>query len=315
MAATATVTLMLLLLPAADLFAQDGQRWFSIEVSIFSNESAQDRANETWQPERYSLGYPGGLRRLDQLLDLLMIDALQPPAELPEITPADGFQQQQSPQAQANVPLELSPQQQRLAKILATGPFPASEGEGEGEGFRFFDIERDAFLQLPDQFSDFQQTNRSLERAPDHRLLFHALWRQAVVSEAEATPIYVSGGLAYNEQHELQGSLTLHFNDNEDRVVVAANLWLTEFSIVENIETSWQLPSPPEIAQKDLPASDSALLYYPHQVYQMRQSRPMRSGEFHYLDHPALGLVIQVEPYDVPPLPTTEFDVTDELAQ
>jgi hypothetical protein len=26
----------------------------------------------------------------------------------------------------------------------------------------------------------------------------------------------------------------------------------------------------------------------------------MRSNEFHYLDHPALGLVVTVFPYDVP---------------
>jgi hypothetical protein len=29
----------------------------------------------------------------------------------------------------------------------------------------------------------------------------------------------------------------------------------------------------------------------------------MRSNEFHYLDHPALGIVIMVEPYQVPKLP------------
>jgi len=32
----------------------------------------------------------------------------------------------------------------------------------------------------------------------------------------------------------------------------------------------------------------------------------MRSNEFHYLDHPALGIVIMVEPYQVPQL--TLFD-------
>ena len=32
----------------------------------------------------------------------------------------------------------------------------------------------------------------------------------------------------------------------------------------------------------------------------MQQTRDMRSREFHYLDHPALGLVILVEPYEIP---------------
>ena len=34
----------------------------------------------------------------------------------------------------------------------------------------------------------------------------------------------------------------------------------------------------------------------------------MRSAEFHYIDHPAMGIVILIEPYEPPPLPLPEFD-------
>ncbi len=35
-------------------------------------------------------------------------------------------------------------------------------------------------------------------------------------------------------------------------------------------------------------------------VYRMHQSRRMRSGEIHYLDHPRFGLIVQVTPYEYP---------------
>jgi len=38
------------------------------------------------------------------------------------------------------------------------------------------------------------------------------------------------------------------------------------------------------------------------QVYPMLQTRQMISNELHYLDHPALGMLIEVRPYELPPL-------------
>ena len=41
----------------------------------------------------------------------------------------------------------------------------------------------------------------------------------------------------------------------------------------------------------------------------MQQDRDMRSNEFHYLDHPALGVVILVKPYEKPPLAPNNSDL------
>ena len=268
------------------------ERWFQIEVSIFSNESLADRAEEVWLREGAELTFPDGMRRLQSLLDYLFVDSLLPADE------SAGTDLGQVPD-----PLEFL-----AAQLAAYGPKPASSGDG----FRFVDFQRDSFLQLPTSFSDFQQTNRALERSPDHRLLFHGLWRQPVENTANATPIFVSGGEIFGDHPELQGSITIRFNDNRDRVVIDANLWLTEFSTVPLQTASWQLPLPPAsflTLQEQLNRDTNNVTWHPIQVYHMQQSREMRSTEFHYLDHPALGLVIEVNPYDVPPLasPDSEF--------
>lgn len=300
---SSTFQVVALLCFSLGVAAQD--RWFQIEVSVFSNESPADRLQETWQADRLQVAYPDNLRRLTALTDLLMIDALLPNdpfAVTSDLLPGDNSTEPEPELSQRDIE-----QAAREARLRATGPHPA----GTSSDFRFLDFNRDDFLQLTPSDSDFQQTNRALERSADHRLLFHGLWRQVMTGEAQATPIYVNGGLAYGEHFELEGSLTMHFNENQDRVVVDADLWLSEFSIVENREENWALPALPDnVRDPDrYPATSSAdIVYYPIKVYHMQQSRDMRSTEFHYLDHPAMGVVILVEPYEVPPLPQPEFE-------
>ena len=35
-------------------------------------------------------------------------------------------------------------------------------------------------------------------------------------------------------------------------------------------------------------------------LFRLTQTRRMRSGELHYLDHPLFGLLVQVRPYELP---------------
>ncbi len=218
---------------------QTSQRWFQIEVSIFSNESLADRDEELWQAESNELNYPNPLRRLGQLSDLLITDQMIADA-------IAGSSEQDSLSATEEATIEIDAEAlaaiERLAQILPTGPQPAST---EGE-FRFPDFLRDPHLQLTPDNSDFEQTNRALERSAEHRLLFHGLWRESVADPADAIPLYVQGGLRYDDQHELQGTVTLRFNENRDRIVIDSNLWLTEYSLSADLEGEWQLPAIPE---------------------------------------------------------------------
>lgn len=280
--------------------AQDGSRWFQIEVSIFSNEAPADRGKERWQADRTRLTYPKNLRQLDQLSELLLLEELKFPIDN---APGDDV---------TAVIEELTPQQIDRELILAMGPQPFRTAPAN-KPFRFYDLDRDSYLQLPPSASDFRQTNRALERSPAHRLLFHGLWRQPVVGQADAIPLYISGGLQYGDQHELQGSITIRFNENADRVVVDVNLWLAEFSIVPDSKNDWNLPPVPAdagIRTEAQQPDNSALDYSVTRVFQFKQSRDMRSTEFHYLDHPAMGLVIMVEPYELPPVPVSRFDAS-----
>ena len=68
------VTSLLLLHSPVQGYGQE--RWFQIEVSIFSNESINGRSEETWLPGASELGFPDGLSRLKQLNDILLTEEL-----------------------------------------------------------------------------------------------------------------------------------------------------------------------------------------------------------------------------------------------
>ncbi len=248
--------------------AQGFQRWFQVEIAIFSNESRAERERESWSAADRPLSYPPAMIRLGQLTDLLTLDW--------------------SPAAPAPDPLAPA-----LARLRDTGPFPA---RANGD-FSFPDLQRDPFLALPASYSDFRQTNQAIARASRYRLLHGAVWRQPVGDAAGATPVHVAGGDRRGPLTELQGSVALHFNANRDRVIFSADLWLAEFGDAPG-DSQWRLPRLPAgfaTAAGDAPAPAIS------RVYPMRQQRELRSGEFHYLDHPALGVVVQITPYDRPP--------------
>lgn len=258
--------------------AQGFQRWFQVELTIFSNESFADRERETWRSDTLDLNFPPEMVRLGRLTDLLFL----------ELFTADG-----EPEA-----LEAEPPETELARLRDTGPFPAREASG----FRFPDLQRDPFLELPASYSDFRQTNQSIERAGQYRVLYDAVWRQSIGDAGSATPIFVAGGDRYGSLAELQGSVALNFNAGRDRVIFSADLWLAEFGGASGGE-QWSLPPLPEALVETLGVETPASAAAPaiSRIYTMRQQRELRSGEFHYLDHPALGIVVQITPYDLPP--------------
>ncbi len=299
-----TALLVLLSVPAQ---AQTSQRWFQIELSIFSNETLADRDEELWQPQRDALNYPRPLRRLGQLSDLLISDEMID-AAIGESSEQDSFANiPEPPRAFDEEALAAEERAAQLAQRLATGPQPARPASD----FKFYDFLRNPYLLLSPQDSDFLQTNRAIERSSEHRLLFHGLWRESLADPNTAVPIYVQGGMKVGDQHELQGTITLRFNENRDRIVIDSNLWLTEYSASADPEGEWRLPAIPDSVKTGLDAVDGNeqnSLYGINRVFHMEQSREMRSTEFHYIDHPAMGIVILVEPYEVPPLPLPVFD-------
>ncbi len=264
----------------AQTFSYDGNRWYEIEVSIFSNENA-DTSPELVMPDKTRLAYPQPILQLEPAINSFLVNFDDDEAELDQ----DAFE--------AFLPVEVGLHTGIIEETIMIGPEPAPISSN----FRMTDFRREPFIALGSDAAGFSRYNQLIDNSPDHRLLYHAVWRQPVLNRVQATAIIVAGGNQYGLHHELEGSLRFSFNVN--RVDVETNLWKATFSAIPAAsasKTPWLLPEPP------FQSGDSSLTLNTPVIRlgYMNEVRPMISNELHYIDHPDMGMLVQIRPYELP---------------
>ena len=88
----------------------------------------------------------------------------------------------------------------------------------------------------------------------------------------------------------------------------AMTMAVTSDTISDNIGNSDALPGvegqmtilPPDQGITNEPVAEPEPEWIPLRAAKIERSRRMRSGEVHYLDHPLVGMVVKVTPYEVP---------------
>jgi hypothetical protein len=112
----------------------------------------------------------------------------------------------------------------------------------------------------------------ALQRSNHYRPLVHLHWRQAVQAPAAAQAIDLEellGAASRQTTPRVEGSL---------RLSVARYL---------HLETDLRLITGERSYLEDTPTT----------AYRLQQSRRMRSGELHYIDHPRFGVLALITPY------------------
>jgi hypothetical protein len=261
---------------AAQEPSYDGRRWYDVEVSIFTNDVPGGTRSEIPVAHKLTAAYLPRLRELQSRSATFLIDF--PEEALPTLLPAQ-------PAPQPELP------------VVQMGPVysPAVR-----DGFKIADFERDAFIDLDARAAQFGAMNRSIEAAPEHRLLWHKVWRQPVAGRAQTAAVFVGGGELRAGHNEIEGSLRIV--DNAGGAMVDINVWLNEFSAGSFAATSeeWTIPMVP-FAREETPALPDTTPWTLAAVWQLAQTRELSANQLYYLDHPAIGVLIQVRPYVLPP--------------
>ena len=119
-----------------------------------------------------------------------------------------------------------------------------------------------------------------MRRSGDYAVMHHGRWLQAVPPRDSAAPLLIQvGAQSPDATFELEGSVSvtlgrfLHF---------AAQVWLR------------QAPADARAAPNPCSNRDTAGYVL------LSESRRMRPGELHYLDHPWLGILVLIEPVEAP---------------
>lgn len=236
-------------------------RWFQIEILIFT-QSDQQNQQETW-PTNIALAYPPNWKQLESF------------------DPETQMEQHPDP-----------------ALFLATEPY----------------------YSLPSEERLLNNNLRDLENSPRNRVLYHQAWRQQVWGIDEAPSLLIQGGQQYGNHYELEGSINLSV---ARYLHLKTNLWFTEFenNFGQEANDYPPLPELPSLTQEtleqdllgetqspwdriEITASEYEKIldepYVSRRIITMKQKRRMRSKEIHYVDHPVIGMIVYIVPYELP---------------
>lgn len=284
---------------------QTEERWYQIEVTVFAHDNAM-QSREIWPMELLQQPVARSTRPLDTLMSVY---------DLPDWSVLDAALTD-TPVVEGTALTQAVAAAQAVSDSQAVAAAQPIEDRSTGapvlrsSTFRLPDPQRDAFLALPSSDQVFQDTNRALAGTGRYRVMYHSAWRQPMRSSSQSIPVWLEGGNRFGQRHELEGSLNFRFNPGQDRVVLDVRLWLTQFSAMppaDSVEIS--LPDLPEavISQRKPEGMPDEQQWHNAQVIPVLNTRELRSNEFHYLDHPAVGVIVQIQPYTVPPLPEPEL--------
>ena len=258
----------------------DTSKWYQVEVFIFANNNPDAAMAESW-PQEPGLKYSEPLVMLTPAID---------------------------PQALANETNDRS---------INSGPDPLNYQAGKPlpAGNEVAPV---PFQLLPRDQLQLSAASKKILHSPDFRLLFHEAWRQPLSDRANSEQIIILGGELFDQHHELEGTINISV---ERYLHINTNLWYSTFtSNAGGVDNPWpQLPTVPvslataqDTNLEPLDGSpsgktysfdnqfqaDNGNLYSVERTVTLRQHRRMRSNELHYIDHPLLGMLVKVTPYE-----------------
>ncbi|WP_331346920.1 CsiV family protein [Cellvibrio sp. UBA7661] len=273
------------ILSAAQAFAQiskpNHEGWYQVELIVFARKD--DSGQEHW-PNNIKLRYPGDWVELKDPADT---------------SPVTGLPSNDTTMNNATSTNQTS-----------------------------IDLTKEPFYLLPASDRNLNAQAQKLQRNPNFEVLFHNAWRQVITNKKSSKAIIINGGQTFGEHQSLEGSIRLSV---ATYLELQTNLWLAQYdlNVGQEITQQWpEIPKRPNYANTNLSTLsldselelDQALAtenaawangnfdpntsapevtdtYVTRQIILLQQERDMRSNEVHYIDHPVLGLIIQITPY------------------
>ena len=156
------------------------------------------------------------------------------------------------------------------------------------------DANTDGFSLLPASERTLNSQAATISRNGSYSLLYHQAWRQTIF--ARKTHIFISGVKSTNGHQELEGSISLSVGQY---LKIQTNLWLSQFAL-PGTELTEQWPSLPPLPFTESVLGEQNANNLIKRIVKISEDRSMRSNEVHYIDHPLLGVIVKIIPYDAP---------------
>ena len=268
--------------------------WYEVEVIIFANKQKVDAESETWPENVQTAGY-------NKVYDLAL----------------PGF---------APLKAKLPPVNAQAASRISQPVLETTNSE---------DIHTNgAYVLLEKDFMQLNSIANRLSSSPKYDVVLHIAWRQPTFDEDKAIPVFVYNGMLspdpVTQPTSNPGFDSQYYDYYVDGMASGPQYyWLsgtlklsvsrylhfeTDLHMKQRItrqEVIEQSPPPGEnsgfgsffgMAKELTPITIERPVL---QDYRFFESRRMRSKEIHYFDHPLMGVIVKVTPYELE-LPPTE---------
>ena len=288
---------VLLSFPAIAVELEEAQdllhgRWYAAEVIIFerlnSNEAGPEdlvRFDERFYPANIRAmaePNPWSAAELDPFtrvcLEFPRLEVRLPNPPSPALAEDAGIQPQPAaPTADGDAPtsfVEEMPRREPPTIHPTLAPHPLLDLLSAAAGAERL-LQQNSYRWLDASALQLQAEAGRIRRAPNLQLIWHGRWMQPTPARDAGEPLLLQMGPLSGKVHSLEGTLQitlgryLHFQ---------AELW--------------------HPAQRPPAGESGEQGAFPYVT--LNQSRTMRSGELHYLDHPEIGVLVRIDPVPVP---------------
>ncbi|MCX2981429.1 hypothetical protein EYC98_11200 [Halieaceae bacterium IMCC14734] len=318
--------------------AQHDTNWYQVELLVFNYLTP--RTNEKW-PIYPELGYPDYMQALEDITtdnnaarDMEFVTLETAAAE-----PIDLFWERSLESLWQEVG-EL----ERNAQVLA----PTADSNSTATAVYKLSVPA-AFSRLPASAQQFRDEVDLIRRSADLHLLYHESWLQPMRGRDRSIAMVLDSDEKRGAYPVLQGSILLHVSRY---LHIETDLWVNiEASgqgrgrylspppppVQASSTAAWQFrietsemdfsmaPDEPLMAGSEVVSAQqladalalpSSPWYDFAQPVQVTQRRRMRSSEVHFIDHPLVGIIVTVTPYEFLPFidPQAASDATAAVA-
>ncbi len=135
-----------------------------------------------------------------------------------------------------------------------------------------------------------------------YRLLGHFAWRQPAPTRGTRTSILLTGGEAWADHFELEGSISV---SRPRSLQIDTQLWLNDFapsSLPAAQSSGVELPAIPQPVSEQLEPESieqvATVAQHATRTVLLAENRHVRVGEVHYIDHPLFAVLLKLQAYD-----------------
>ncbi len=162
------------------------------------------------------------------------------------------------------------------------------------------------FRALPSSATNLAKEAFLMTQSGRYDVIKHLIWEQPGLDQASAKAVHVHGGKDYRDEFPERFQVIWSLDENDQLVQTIPEMALEQLdgtvSVVLgrflHVNTDLIFRQP---VTEQSPHQGEQTPSAPHLVdFRIRLHRRMRSGEFHYLDHPLLGILVEITPLQNP---------------